>query len=73
MTPKQCMAARGALGMQIKELANRADVMPDTVTAFESGKKTHATTPKVLELALRTAGVNFESDDSWEGVTWVTE
>jgi hypothetical protein len=59
--------------MQIKELASKAGVTPDTVTAFEVGKKTHAATPKVLEMALRAGGVNFESGDNWEGVTWVVE
>ena len=63
MTPKQCKMARVALDWTVRELASRANVMPNTVSNFEKGRGVQVSTVKVLEKALLESGkVRFEGD-----------
>ena len=63
MTPKQCRMARAALDWTVRELAERANVMPNTVSNFEKERGVQVNTVKALEKALLESGqVRFEGD-----------
>ena len=63
MTPKQCKMARVGLGWTNQQLAEKAGVVPNTVSNFEKGRDVHSSTAKVLEHALLESGkVRFEGD-----------
>jgi transcriptional regulator with XRE-family HTH domain len=59
MQPVQCKMARVALGLRIKELAELAQVSPDTVARLERGEDLKPRTMDALRRALETAGVEF--------------
>ena len=64
MSPKQCKMARVALGWTVHQLAEKANVMPNTVSNFEKGRGAQISTAKALEQALLSCGkVRFEGDD----------
>lgn len=64
MTPKQCKMARVALDWTVRQLAEKANVMPNTVSNFENGRGAHINTAKALEQALLSSGkVRFEGDN----------
>lgn len=55
--------ARVGLGWTVAELAERAGVMPNTVSNFELGRGALVSTAKVLEHALlASGGVRFEGE-----------
>lgn len=56
MLPVQCKMARAALGWSVRELGERADVMPNTVSRFENGKDAYTSTAAKLETALLASG-----------------
>ena len=63
MTPKQCKMARVALDWTVRELAEKANVMPNTVSNFEKGRGAQINTAKALEQALVSSGkVRFEGN-----------
>ncbi len=63
MTPKQCKMARVGLGWTVRQLSEKAKVMPNTVTNFEKGRGVHTSSISVLEQALLSTGkVRFEGD-----------
>lgn len=62
MTPKQCRMARAGLGMSIADLAGAADVRVATVSHFERGGESYASTVKKLRAALEKRGAVFVGD-----------
>ena len=64
MTPKQCKMARVALDWTVRDLAEKANVMPNTVSNFEKGRGAQTNTVKALEQALlSSAKVRFEGNN----------
>lgn len=60
LSPQQCRAARGLVGMSQEELRKTAKITIKTLSDFESGKTTPYTdTLKKLREALEGAGVSF--------------
>lgn len=59
MTPQQCRMARAALGLGIRDLADLANVSPNTVARFERGEAALAQTIIDVQGALERAGVRF--------------
>ena len=55
--------ARVALAWTVHQLAEKANVMPNTVSNFEKGRGVQMSTAKALEKALLSSGrVRFEGD-----------
>jgi transcriptional regulator with XRE-family HTH domain len=59
ITPHQCKMARTALGLGVRELAEKAKLSPDTAARFERGDALKERTIDDLQRALETAGVEF--------------
>ncbi|MBE9604728.1 helix-turn-helix transcriptional regulator [Acetobacteraceae bacterium H6797] len=59
MRPVQCKMARAALGIGVRDLAEAAQVSPDTVVRFERGETLRERTVGDLRRALEAAGVLF--------------
>jgi transcriptional regulator with XRE-family HTH domain len=55
----QCKMARAALGWGVRELAEAAQVSPDTVTRFERGEPLRSRTVEAIKAAMEKAGVQF--------------
>jgi transcriptional regulator with XRE-family HTH domain len=62
VTPEQCKMARAALGLGVRELAEKADVSPNTITRLERGESMQRRTVDTLRTALEAAGVIFIGD-----------
>jgi transcriptional regulator with XRE-family HTH domain len=59
MLASQCKTARAALGLGVRELAELADLSPDTVTRFEAGEALTPRTAGAIRAALEGAGAEF--------------
>ena len=59
LTPEQCKMARAGTGMGIKELAEAAEVSPNTVVRLEGGENIRPRTLRAIRAALEAAGVEF--------------
>lgn len=59
MVPIQCKMARVALGLGVRELAELADVSPDTVARLERGEALKERTVGAIRATLEKAGVEF--------------
>ncbi len=60
ITPAQIRAARGLLGWNQQDLAEKAHISIGTVKNFESGKETvHYNSMQSLRSALEAAGIEF--------------
>jgi transcriptional regulator with XRE-family HTH domain len=59
MTPDQCRMARAALRISAKELGALAEVREATVSHFEQGRESYASTIRRLQAALEARGVVF--------------
>lgn len=60
MTPSQCRAARGLLGLEQIELASVAGIARATLIDFEKGQRTpRQSTIAAIRAALESAGVEF--------------
>ena len=59
ITGVQVRMARSALGWNVRDLAQAAEINPNTVTRFEMGGGIQARTMGVLQAALEGAGVQF--------------
>jgi transcriptional regulator with XRE-family HTH domain len=55
----QVKLARTALGLSVRDLAEKADVNFNTVSRFENGAGVHARTVAILERTLAEAGIEF--------------
>lgn len=62
MTPLQSRMARAALGWSIPDLAEHADVRPNTISHFERGGDSYASTIAKLQGALEAGGVVLVGD-----------
>lgn len=66
MGPIQLRMARAALGLTLKDLAERAGVNMNTVARYEAGQEILTGTMQKIEDVLRREGVVFvEEDDSF--------
>lgn len=57
--PIQCRMARAATGLGVRELAQAAQVSPETVVRFEQGEALRPRTTRAIRAALEAAGVEF--------------
>ncbi len=70
MTPEQCRMSRAALGLGVRDLAQIADVSPNTIARLERGESLHRRTLHHLRGALEAEGVLFLADgetSEWGG------
>jgi DNA-binding XRE family transcriptional regulator len=67
MTPEQCKMARAAVGLGVRELAEKADVSPNTITRLERGETMQRRTTETIRVALETAGVEFIPTGHYQG------
>ena len=63
MTPVQMKMARAALGLGVRELAEKAGVAANTVTRIENGSDAKQSTIAALRAALEKAGVEFIAEN----------
>ena len=64
ITPEQCRAARGLLGISQMQLCELAGITHKPLVDFERGKtKPYATTLERVRAALEGQGVEFTNDD----------
>ena len=59
MIPMQCKLARTALGLGVRELAQKVGVSPDTIARFERGETLKAATVESIRSALEAQGIAF--------------
>ncbi len=59
ITAIQCKMARAATGLGVRDLADAADMSPNTVTRFERGEDLKPATVAAIRAALEAAGVEF--------------
>ena len=62
MQAVQCKMVRAALGLGVRELAEKAGVSPDTVLRLEKGEALHQRTGIAIREALEAAGLEFTPD-----------
>lgn len=55
----QCKMARAAIGLGVRELAERAKVSPDTIARLERGEPLRERTIDAIRAALESSGVEF--------------
>jgi transcriptional regulator with XRE-family HTH domain len=67
MTPAQCKMARAALGLGMRELAQRAKVSPNTISRFERGEELRARSVDAIQASLERSGVMFISENIFGG------
>jgi transcriptional regulator with XRE-family HTH domain len=73
ITGVQVRMARAALNWTIQDLAARAAISKNTVTAVETERSdTHATTLAAIERVMTDAGIEFLSDKACMGVRLLT-
>jgi transcriptional regulator with XRE-family HTH domain len=63
MLPIQCKMARAALSLGVRELADAANVSPDTVARLERGEALRDGTVNAIRAALESAGVEFIAEN----------
>lgn len=59
ITSVQCRMARAALGIGVRDLAERAQLSTNTITRFERGESLYPRTVEAIRTALEAAGVEF--------------
>lgn len=59
MNAAQCKMARAALGFGVRDLAQKAEVSPNTVARLERGEELRPGTVAAIRAALEAAGVVF--------------
>jgi transcriptional regulator with XRE-family HTH domain len=62
MTPAQCRAARAILKLEVRELADAANVSTSTIVRLERGEALLARTLTAVRGALEAKGVEFAED-----------
>lgn len=63
MDSVQCKMARAALGLGVRDLAEKASVSPNTVARLERGEELKPATVATIRAALETAGVIFIAEN----------
>ncbi|MFT0858694.1 helix-turn-helix domain-containing protein [Ancylobacter sp. G4_0304] len=59
MTPIQSRMARAALGWGTRDLAQKANVSPDTIARLERGERLRAATVAAIRITFEAAGIEF--------------
>ena len=59
MTAAQCRMARAALQLGVREVADLAQVSPNTIARLERGERLYPRTVEAIRAALEAAGVEF--------------
>jgi transcriptional regulator with XRE-family HTH domain len=59
MLATQCRMARAALGLTVRELAERAGVSHDTIVRLEGGQELKESTVKKVRETFEAAGIEF--------------
>ena len=59
LTPRQSRMARAALSLGVRDLANLAEMSPNTITRFERGEDLQPRTIKGIKRALEKKGAEF--------------
>lgn len=67
MTPEQCKMARAAIGLGVRELAEQADVSPNTITRLERGESMQRRTVETIRAVLEAAGIVFIPAGDYQG------
>jgi transcriptional regulator with XRE-family HTH domain len=62
MTAAQCRMARAALKLEVRELANAANVSTSTIVRLERGEAMLSRTVDAVRAALEAKGVEFTGD-----------
>lgn len=63
MNAAQCKMARAATGLGIRELAQSAEVSPNTISRLERGEELKPATVAAIRAALEAAGVEFIAEN----------
>jgi transcriptional regulator with XRE-family HTH domain len=63
MKPVQIRMARAALGLGVRELAEKAGVTANTVTRIENGSDAKQSTIDAIRAALESAGIEFIAEN----------
>jgi len=63
MNAAQCKMARAATGLGLRELAQLADVSPNTISRLERGEELKEQTVSTIRAALEAAGVEFIAEN----------
>ena len=63
MLSVQCKMARAALGLGVRELAEKAKVSPETVVRLEQGAALRDRTLTAIRTALEAAGIEFIAEN----------
>jgi len=63
MNAVQCRMARAALGLGVRELADKAKVSPDTIARLERGDTLRERTVADIRATLETAGIIFVAEN----------
>src|SRR5271156_5877729 len=64
----QCRMARAALGLGVRELADRAGVSPDTIARLERRESLRLRTIEAIRASLELQGLEFiDADESFGG------
>lgn len=66
--PKQIKMARYALGLTVRELAERAQIQPNTISRIENGHQAFAGTLEKITKVLEEAGAVFIDNETQCGV-----
>lgn len=64
MLAVQCKMARAALSLGVRELAQAAEVSPETVVRLERGETLRPRTIGAIRAALEAAGIEFTNGDA---------
>lgn len=71
ITPEGSRAARGLLGWNLKDLAEKAGVSFTTISQFENGRPSYGSTAAKLAAAFEAHGVELVADDDRTGAVLV--
>ena len=64
MNAAQCRMARAALGLGVRELAEKAKVAPSTITRLEAGEELKPRTVEAIQRILEAEGVEFTNGEA---------
>jgi transcriptional regulator with XRE-family HTH domain len=62
INPKQIRMARSALGWGVRDLGERTELAPGTITRIENGKEAMGASLRKIEQAFSEAGIDFPDE-----------